>query len=276
MPSPKPWADGPFALLSSSMAGVKVCEPTILSMADKADDFDVQKDVKTRGSDRMAEDMIVIHNLIIRIINTVYLQCVNVEHSPDDVQDFVSYALEWGKMVEEHHHTEETEVFPEIERMAGVPGLMAANVAQHEAFSSGLYEYMEFLSKVQRHKEAYTGERLKSIIDSFMPVLRQHLSDEIETLLKLRDYDCDWEDWFDKLVKRLLSKSSDPRLKTTTIPLLLTNRDKTFEDGAFAWWPALPWFVQILFRWVFIPTHKRWWRFSSCDDQGVPKDLPFA
>lgn len=224
----------------------------------------------------MAEDMIVIHNLIIRIINTVYLQCVNVERSPDDVQDFVSYALEWSKMVEEHHHTEETEVFPEIEKMTGVPGLMAANVSQHEAFSSGLHEYTEFLTKVQRQEEAYAGEKLKGIIDSFMPVLRQHLSDEIETLLRLRDYDCDWEDWFDKLVKRLLNKSSDPRLKTTTIPLLLTNRDKTFEDGVFVWWPALPWFVQILFRWVFIPTHKRWWRFSSCDDRGIPKELPFA
>ncbi|KAF9870100.1 hemerythrin HHE cation binding domain-containing protein [Colletotrichum karsti] len=253
----KPWADGPFALISSARAGSK-------------------KGVKTTGASRMAEDMIIIHNLIIRIINTVYLQCVKVEKSPNDVQDFVSYSMEWGKMVEEHHHTEETDVFPEIEKMAGVTGLMQANVAQHEAFIGGLHEYMGYLQRVQKEEEAYSGEKLKSIIDSFMPGLRQHLDDEIDTLLKLGEYDREWDVWFEKLMKKLLGKSNDPALKTTTFPLLLTNRDRTFDEGVYAWWPALPWFVVILFRWFFIPTHKSWWRFSSCDDQGVPKELPFA
>ncbi|OLN97579.1 hypothetical protein CCHL11_01142 [Colletotrichum chlorophyti] len=253
----KPWADGPFELISSTRAGAK-------------------KGAKATGANCMAEDMTIIHNLIIRILNTVYLQCVNVEKSPGDVHDFVSYALEWSRMVEEHHHTEEETVFPDIEEMAGVPGLMQGNVAQHEAFHVGLQEYMEYLGKVQKGEEKYSGERLRGIINSFMPVLRQHLSDEIDTLLKLGEYDVDWTGWFVNLKKKLLSKTNDPNLKTTTIPLLLTNMDATFEDGVFAWWPGLPWFVMILFRWVFIPTHKNWWRFSSCDDRGMPRELPFA
>ncbi|KAK6224736.1 hypothetical protein QIS74_03063 [Colletotrichum tabaci] len=195
MADQKPWADGPFELISSTRAGSK-------------------KGVKTAGANRMAEDMTIIHNLIIRILNTVYLQCVNVEKSPDDIQDFVSYAIEWARMVEEHHHTEEETVFPQIERLAGVPGLMQANVAQHEAFHDGLHAYMGYLEKVHKSDEAYSGERLRSIIDSFMPTLRQHLSDEIDTLLKLGDYDRDWEAWFEKLVKELLAKRGDPNLKS--------------------------------------------------------------
>lgn len=169
----------------------------------------------------MAEDMTIIHNLLIRILNTVYLQCVNVERSPADVQDFVSYAIEWANMVEHHHHIEEEQVFPEIEELAGVPGLMQANVAQHEAFTGGLHEYMGYLVKVQKNEEAYSGEKLKGIIDSFMPTLRQHLSDEIDTLLKLAEYDCDWDDWFQKLMKKLLAKTNDPNLKVRASALLL-------------------------------------------------------
>lgn len=186
----------------------------------------MQKGVKTRGANRMAEDMIIIHNMILRIMNTVYLQCIKVEESPDDVADFVAYATEWGKMVEEHHHTEETEVFPEIEKMAGIPGLMAANIAQHEAFTGGLHAYLEYLGMVRRGDEAYSGQKLKGIIDSFMPGLRDHLSDEIDTLLKLGDYDCDWEDWFEKLMKKLLAKSNDPALKVSQVSRMLLLRPR--------------------------------------------------
>lgn len=168
----------------------------------------------------MAEDMIIIHNMIIRIINTVYLQCINVEKSPNDVQDFVSYAIEWAKMVEEHHQTEERDVFPAIEKMAEASGLMEANIAQHEAFTGGLHEYLSYLEKVQKGEgegeEAYNGMKLKGIIDSFMPGLRQHLSDEIDTLLKLGEYDVEWDEWFEKLMKELLRKSNDPALKVCT------------------------------------------------------------
>ncbi|KAL2878827.1 hypothetical protein SGCOL_005794 [Colletotrichum sp. CLE4] len=196
MSGKKPWADGPFELISSTRA--------------------TKKGVKTAGVNRMAEEMTIIHNLILRIINTVYLQCINVEKSPDVVQDFVSYAIEWSKMVEEHHETEETEVFPEIEQLAGVPGLMQANVAQHEAFHDGLHAYMGYLDKIQKGEEAYSGEKLKDIIDSFMPILRQHLSDEIDTLLKLAEYDRDWEEWYEKLMKKLLAKMGDPKIKVST------------------------------------------------------------
>ncbi|OHF01441.1 hemerythrin HHE cation binding domain-containing protein [Colletotrichum orchidophilum] len=277
MSGQKPWADGPFQLISSTRAGSKVSalEAPSKSRRKLITNYE-QKGVKTTGVNRLAEDMTIVHNFILRIINTVYLQCINVEKSPDDVQDFVSYAMEWGKMVEEHHETEETEVFTEIEELAGVPGLMQANVAQHEAFHDGLHAYMSYLEKVQKGEEAYNGEKLKRIIDSFMHILREHLSDEIDTLLKLEEYDRNWEEWYEKLMKKLLGKMGDAELKTTMIPLLLTNRDKTFEEGVHAWWPPVPWFVFLMMRWFYIPAHKSWWRFSSCDDRGAPKELPFA
>lgn len=49
------------------------------------------------------------------------------------------------------------------------------------------------------------------------------------------------------------------------------------EDGIHrATWPPMPWFVQVMFRWRYIPLHKGAWRFSSCDQYGYPKELPFV
>ncbi|KAK7179915.1 hemerythrin hhe cation binding domain-containing protein [Paraphaeosphaeria sporulosa] len=36
-----------------------------------------------------------------------------------------------------HHDTEEQQFFPEIEQIAGIVGLMEANVEQHRAFTPG-------------------------------------------------------------------------------------------------------------------------------------------
>ncbi len=104
-----------------------------LSFAADAEDTR-QKGDKVKGSHEMAVEMVVIHNIILRGINSVYLQCVNVERDPGAVADFVNYASVWAGLVKEHHDGEEELIFPELEELVGAPGIMAANVDQHHAF----------------------------------------------------------------------------------------------------------------------------------------------
>lgn len=40
--------------------------------------------------------MIIVHNLILRCANSIYLQCLNVEKSPAVIPDFVGYTRLWG------------------------------------------------------------------------------------------------------------------------------------------------------------------------------------
>ncbi len=86
----------------------------------------------------MAKEMIVAHNFFIRAINSIYLQCLNIERSPADIPAFVGYASVWSRILHHHHEAEETFIFPEIEKLTGVKGVMDINVEQHHIFEKGL------------------------------------------------------------------------------------------------------------------------------------------
>jgi hemerythrin-like domain-containing protein len=157
----------------------------------------------------------MVHNAILRSINAIYLQCVNVERAPERVGDFVNYCYVWGEMVEEHHRTEETDVFPELEKLLDAPGLMEGNVEQHHAFHDGFEAYRTYVKQVRDGQEKYDGKKLKATIDSFMPVLRQHLYDEIDSLIALEKYDgkVDLSKWWKAKQKEIVSKATDPNIK---------------------------------------------------------------
>ncbi|KAL6353028.1 hypothetical protein LRP88_13513 [Fusarium phalaenopsidis] len=249
--SSKPWADGPFPLISASISGDNAEKPV-------------------QGARKLAAEMTLVHNLILRGINTIYNQAVNVgaRGTDKDKLDFANFAYQWGAMLSEHHDTEEKMVFPEIEKITGVPGLMGDSVAEHHAFHDGLTQYMEYLDKVRSGNETYDGEKLKAIIDSFVPVMQEHLVHEIESLVKLTDHEdkCDWAAWFKKTVDAI----------TNTFPLTMILHDKTFEGGVWSSFPPVPWLVLWVMRYLFMNTRKDWWRFAPCDYSSQPQELPFA
>jgi hypothetical protein len=76
--------------------------------------------------------MAVLHNGLIRGLNTLYLQAPHVQ--PQDYADFIAYCLLWSETVNSHHHGEETNLFPAIEEAAGPEGkwLMGENLKQHD------------------------------------------------------------------------------------------------------------------------------------------------
>jgi hypothetical protein len=168
----------------------------------------------------LVTEMIIIHNCLIRAINSIYLQCVNIERSPKDIPDFVEYCAVWGKLLHEHHDGEEQDLFPDAEVAAGVPGLMAANVEQHLAFHDGLEQYAAYLDDVKAGKAPYDGAKFKDIIDSFMPAMHRHLVDEIATLQGLKKYSdkVDWKKFWDKKVAEIMKRSSsDPAVRVSCI-----------------------------------------------------------
>lgn len=150
----------------------------------------------------MAAEMSIIHNALIRGINAVYVQAINVatKGTPKDKLDFANFAYMWGEVIHEHHETEEVDVFPEVNKMTGVDGLMDANVQEHTAFHEGIGKYTAYLEKVRKEEEVLDGEKLRGIIDSFMHVLRTHLDNEIDTINALEKFEdkIDWEPWFKK------------------------------------------------------------------------------
>lgn len=156
----------------------------------------------------MAAEMSIAHNCLIRGINSVYNQCVNVAErgSNKDKVDFANYAFQWTEWVHEHHNLEEESLLPQINELAGVPGLMDANVNEHAGFHDGIIEYAEYLKEVKEEKQELSGETMKRHIDSFMPTLHTHLVNEIDTLVTLEKYDdkVNWVQWFNKEVDKMI------------------------------------------------------------------------
>lgn len=76
-----------------------------------------------------ASTMCVVHNVLLRGLNSIYIQGPNIQ--PADYTDFIGYSLCWHSVVHEHHTSEEDQFFPEIEEAVGEKGLLDGNVQQH-------------------------------------------------------------------------------------------------------------------------------------------------
>ena len=73
--------------------------------------------------------MALSHNVIIRGLNSIYRQAPHLK--PDDHSDFIAYSKCWFQVLNAHHTSEETSLFPQIEAKTAEKGVMEANIEQH-------------------------------------------------------------------------------------------------------------------------------------------------
>lgn len=73
--------------------------------------------------------MALVHNMLIRAYNSIYLQATHVR--PADVPDFLNYCSAWHMTLKGHHDAEEEVYFPGIEKATGVKGIMDSEVHEH-------------------------------------------------------------------------------------------------------------------------------------------------
>jgi hypothetical protein len=78
---------------------------------------------------KVATEMSLVHNCIMRAFNGIYNQALTVP--PSDYKNFVPYAHACFQGLDAHHRGEETHAFVEIEAATGVKGMMEVNVHQH-------------------------------------------------------------------------------------------------------------------------------------------------
>lgn len=90
--------------------------------------------------------MAVFHNLLLRSLNTIYLQAPSVKDR--DKKAFIGYAYCWYDAIDAHHAGEEKEFFPWIEEAAGEPGIMDANIEQHSEYDLLLNRYLSSISSL--------------------------------------------------------------------------------------------------------------------------------
>ena len=208
--------------------------------------------------------MACVHNCFIRSINAIYLQAPHIKKA--DTVAFSEYANLFYNMLNLHHHHEEEIFFPGIERAAGTPGIMSANVDQHHAFHNGLEEFGRYTRACADGTEKYDGTRLVGIIDSFAAVLIQHLTDEITTLLELKKYDkgsfcAEYTKVMDATGKAVLEAFGF----TTGLVYIVFCCDKSYEGGRWKGFPPAPGPIMFVVRYIASMVNSSWWKFAPVD-----------
>lgn len=243
-----PWADAPFALIPTPGRGEDLT---------KLDDVVF-----------IARDMASAHNGMLRALNSIYQQCIFV-NEPNDVKDLLLYANFWCGWIHEHHTGEETFLFPKIEEITGVKGLMEVNVAQHHAFMEGLEGFHKYVKETKA--EEYDGMKIRGIIDSFGGKLTKHLTEEIGTLMGLKTYDgpalkkeyliFDLEMRKGEKVRKTsnIEGAFTDRSQSILYPIVLGSSDRSYEEGFD--WPEVPGPVRALVHYWFERKYQGAWRF---------------
>ncbi|KAL2067127.1 hypothetical protein VTL71DRAFT_1551 [Oculimacula yallundae] len=215
-----------------------------------------------------ASVMALAHNVMIRGLNSIYLQAPYIK--PSDHSSFISYSKCWAENLDEHHEMEENVFFPEIEARTGEKGIMDGTIEQHHAFMPGLEAFKAYLLTSCSKPSTFSGTHLNSLIDSFAPSLTTHLADEIPSLLALSRYGTSLP-----LLKMINTEGAKSPLKLSKlggVPFFAQNLDTEFEGGKWSAWP-----MPVVVRWLIPRTvgkwNASWWRWASCDESGRLREL---
>ena len=116
-------------------------------------------------------------------------------------------------------------------------------------------------------------------MDTFQTPFEQHFHSEISTIAKLSDHpNAPKEGTPENAAAAATFKAWGKSTVTKAgvmdvVPFFLLNLDRTVEDGMWANWPPMP----APIRWGLIniagSLHSGWWKFTSCDSAGQPKEL---
>ncbi|KAH6890659.1 hemerythrin HHE cation binding domain-containing protein [Thelonectria olida] len=220
---------------------------------------------------RVASEMALVHNMIIRGLNSIYLQAPQVSNG--NIASFLQYCSAWYDLLHVHHSGEEADFFPWVEETTGEKGLMDTNVEQHHAFQTGVEAFKAYINDCIAGRETFDGAKVVRIIDGFGETLTKHLADEIPTLLKLREYGEEKLGIMEKMFQDEGEKNMKILGLVAGLPFCFSNHDVNFEDSRWASWPPAPKIVHILSRHVTYWVHRDWWKYGACDRHGQLKPL---
>lgn len=223
------------------------------------------------AADKCAIEMVLVHNMFIRALNSMYYHAPYVT-KPDDIRDFLRFCSIFVSGTELHHESEETVVFPYWSEQAGKPDLMKANLKEHEAFHGGLVKLGEYVAKTT--PEQYRHEDLYALLDELTPPLVSHLTHEIDSVLLMRDYP---SEMVEEGTKRGGAHSVGHATKDEQLPFLFGCNDVTFEGGKHnSFFPPIPYVVNLLTAWWFARKYRGSWRFLPSDLYGKPQKPVFG
>jgi len=283
MGAPPLYSDTPLAVMhtpkfeTGNVSLLELTRSATPNELDQSDPFTIE-----------ASHMALSHNSFIRGFNSIYQQAPRIQ--PADSVDFVGYCLAWHDCVAEHHHYEETEFFPAIDKAVGEKGVMDGAVEQHgassypapsklitnlstAAFHDGLERFKSYLLEKGLH---FSPMELIAIMDSFSEPLYTHLKAETPAILALSRFNTPQRP-IDIVAMALEAgkKSVTVSFVFNVLPVFLLNMETVDFEGGM-WHNVFPPFNKMV-KWILTKGAPLWqrrrWRFASCSPDGKVKHL---
>lgn len=126
--------------------------------------------------------MALVHNALIRQLNSIYLQATGVKNA-QDIADLLFYSRSFCQFLHDHHAAEETYFEPEIVAMSGNPNVFDSVFSEHRSFEPAMKLFEKYIAETK--PEEYDGHKLRELIDGFAPDLLAHLRHEPDLLVEI-------------------------------------------------------------------------------------------
>ncbi|KAJ5817240.1 hypothetical protein N7447_009473 [Penicillium robsamsonii] len=190
----------------------------------------------------IAKEMTYTHNCMLQGLNSIYHQAENVRQY-EEIADFLFFVKCWTGWVSRHHIMEEEMMSPGFEKL------------------KTLQDY-----SAQTQPLNFDASIIRNFIEEMGPTFRDHLGDEIDSLLRMIHYNS-------KALKVYKSCVAEVA-KQDKFPMVLGLRDVTFESGNQR--PSLPPMADWIINYLLARKHAGAWRFLPCDGWGKPRSLVFG
>ncbi|KPI39755.1 uncharacterized protein AB675_3482 [Cyphellophora attinorum] len=212
----------------------------------------------------MAVEMVLVHNCLIRAINSIYYYAQHVTKA-EDIRDFLHFCAVSVDLIHHHHEGEESFIFPPWAEATNRKDLLE-NVAEHREFHDGLDKLGEYARTTT--PEAYNSQELFKVLDGFVPPLTSHLNSEVDRILAMENTD-------NAVARRILDegkkKAMDGASRDKLVPFILGCHDATFEGGKH-FFPPMPGLVKMILVWWYGSKFQATWRFCPSDLYSRPKE----
>lgn len=220
--------------------------------------------------DSQAIEMALMHNIIIRSFNSLLYYSGEVQPGTPEFISFLRYTREVCAQVHRRHNDEENLYFPFLESKLG-DGRMAGMVAAHEALVKPLAAFEDLVQKMIIKPHEWDLDLFRNSIYRFMPILREHLKDELKIVdaTELRKHFTEQD--FKEYEKRFIKDAIKSFVPSRGPQLVFVNGD--FVNGA--WFPRFPPPLVFLVKHVLFKLHSDMWAFGCCD-RDMKLKRPFA
>jgi hypothetical protein len=151
-----------------------------------------------------------------------------------------------------------------------------------ESFSAGLEAYHAYitscLASLEKTKTvSFSSEHLQSLIMDISEPLRTHLGNEVVHLASFaqRFNNPDHILRFKAASEVAQKNAMKTATLTESVPLMMLNHDKEYENGLHGGFPPMPWVVSVVFRRGMTWARPGWWKFAACDAAQRVKALAY-